>query len=335
MKSLVWIGPALLCVLTAAPVRAQSAGRASAAGQASASGRAADVASEREIRQTFDAFNAAWERRDAAFIDRFYAHDSAATFFFERRQLSGWARVDTLYRNMFASAARGRVRSLYEVLDVGARGTVGWLAANFRLEVIETNGDTSVDEGRQSLVFEKRGGRWVVVHRHTSFQAPPGAQRRVALHSSPGPLWSSADDTSGGPDARAIRHRREGSNAAIAVHDTGGIGAILSPAVVVVTSNSAHVAGRDDNVARFADQFRTRPDIVYRRTPDVVSVFAPWSMASEQGRWTGSWTDADGRISIGGTYQAKWRKLGQEWFVESETYVPDRCTGGKYCTTVP
>jgi hypothetical protein len=40
------------------------------------------------------------------------------------------------------------------------------------------------------VVFERREGRWVVVHRHTSFQAPPGPQRRVPLHTEPAPLWS-------------------------------------------------------------------------------------------------------------------------------------------------
>ena len=66
----------------------------------------ADVRSRSEVIALFRAFNDAWERRDAAFIDRYYAHDSTGVFFFERRQLQGWPRVDTLYRNMFANAAR-------------------------------------------------------------------------------------------------------------------------------------------------------------------------------------------------------------------------------------
>jgi ketosteroid isomerase-like protein len=294
-----------------------------------------DQRSAREIETLFVEFNAAWERRDAAFIDRYYAHDSGGMFFFERRQLKGWPRVDTLYQNMFANAARGRVRSRYEVLDVGARGNVGWLAATFRLEVIEASGDTTVDEGRQSLVFERREGRWVVVHRHTSFQAPPGPQRRVPLHVTPGPLWSPADDTTGGPDAREIRRRRESSNAAIAQHDTAGIAAILAPNVVVVSSNSVQTAGRDANVKRFAEQFLARPDVVYRRTPDEVRVFAPWRMASEHGRWTGSWSEGDGKLTIGGTYFAKWRAVNGQWLVESETYVPERCSGAEYCRAIP
>jgi ketosteroid isomerase-like protein len=136
-------------------------------------------------------------------------------------------------------------------------------------------------------------------------------------------------------DADLIRRRRESSNAAIARHDTAGIAAILAPQVVVVTSNSAQVIGRAANARLFAEQFRTRPDVRYRRTPEAVTVFAPWGMASESGRWTGGWTDDDGRITLGGRYFAKWRVIEGEWLVESETYVPEQCTGGRYCSTRP
>lgn len=149
----------------------------------------------------------------------------------------------------------------------------------------------------------------------------------VILTASPALAQSPADRQA----AVEVRKLRESSNAAIARHDTAGIAAILAPDVVVVTSNSAHTIGRDTNAQRFAEQFRTRPDVVYRRTPAEVRVFAPWGMASEHGRWTGSWTDADGKIEIGGSYFAKWRKLEGRWLVESETYVPERCTGGAYC----
>ena len=296
---------------------------------------AADQRSAGEVRALFEAFNAAWERRDQSFIERYFAHDPNGVFFFERRQLLGWPKVDSLYRTMFASAARGQVRSHFTLFDVRARGDVAWLGAGFRLEVIEPTGDTTVDEGRQSVVFERRNGRWVVVHRHTSFQAPPGPQRRVPLHTSPGPLWSPADDTTGGPAAIAIRRLREMSNAAIARHDTAGLAAILAPNVVVVASTSSTTTGRDANVARFAEQFRSRADVVYRRTPGDVVVFSPWRMASESGTWTGSWSEPDGKVVIGGRYFAKWRDVAGRWLVESETYVPERCNGSTYCARVP
>jgi ketosteroid isomerase-like protein len=136
-------------------------------------------------------------------------------------------------------------------------------------------------------------------------------------------------------DERAIRQRRAASNAAIARQDTGGIGAALAEDVIVVTSGSLKRVGRAANMTSFADQFRTRPDVVYERTPDQVRVYEPWGMASEAGRWVGSWTETDGRIQIGGIYFAKWRFRNGSWLIESETYVPERCTGGAYCRTPP
>ena len=145
---------------------------------------------EEEIRARFAAFNQAWERRDMTFVRDYYAHDAEMLLFFERRQLLGWPRVETLYENMFSHASRGRVESTTSNLQVKAFGNVGYVAANFHLQVTEPSGEVSADVGRQTVVFERREGRWVVVHRHTSFQAPPGPQRRVPLHTEPGPLWS-------------------------------------------------------------------------------------------------------------------------------------------------
>lgn len=149
-----------------------------------------DEGAEEEIRARFEAFNRAWERRDMAFVRGYYAHDPGMLVFFERRQLRGWPRVETLYENMFAHAARGRIESTTSNLQVKAQGNLGYVAANFHLQITEPSGEVSADVGRQSVVFERRDGRWVVIHRHTSFQAPPGPQRKVPLHTEPGPLWS-------------------------------------------------------------------------------------------------------------------------------------------------
>jgi len=151
----------------------------------------------------------------------------------------------------------------------------------------------------------------------------------VILSLGPISAWQAASDD------QQIRARRAASNAAIARHDAAGVGAILAPNVSVITSNSIHREGREANIQSFAEQFRTRPDVVYLRTPDDVRVFRPWLMAAEHGRWTGSWTDPDGTIRLTGSYYAKWRKLDGQWLIESEIFVPETCTGGAYCTRVP
>jgi ketosteroid isomerase-like protein len=168
----------------------------------------------------------------------------------------------------------------------------------------------------------------------------PGSARRVAACVYALGLVAVAREVAAQGDvarrsATLIRQLRETSNAAIARHDTAGIAAILAPNVVVVASTSAVTVGRDANAARFAEQFRTRPDVVYRRTPREVTVFTPWRMASESGTWTGSWTHSDGKVTISGRYFAKWQELEGRWLVQSETYLPERCSGSAYCTQVP
>ena len=136
-------------------------------------------------------------------------------------------------------------------------------------------------------------------------------------------------------DADLIRSRRESSNAAIARHDTAGFAAILAPDLVVVSSTSTHHHSKKEHLRSMAEWFVARPDVIYRRTPDSVRVFEPWRMASETGTWVGSWTAADGKVVIGGRYFAKWRFSDGAWLVESETYVPEHCTGSVYCSSMP
>jgi len=148
-----------------------------------------DAQSKDEVKARLDAFNRAWMERDMSFIRDFYAHDENMLLFFERRQLHGFDNVETLYQNMFAHARPGTVRSSYSNLAVDASGDMAYVAANFQLEVENPEGETMTDSGRVTVVFERREDDWVAVHRHTSFQAPPGPQRQLPLHTDPGPLW--------------------------------------------------------------------------------------------------------------------------------------------------
>ncbi len=149
-----------------------------------------DAASVEQVRDCFYKFQEAWKARDMTFIRSFYAHDPDMLLFFERRQLRGWDKVETLYENMFAHALAGSVKSNYSNVDVMASGDMAYVAANFHLQVTNPEGEELTDEGRVTVIFERRGDQWVVVHRHTSFQAPPGPHRRVPIHEEPGPLWS-------------------------------------------------------------------------------------------------------------------------------------------------
>lgn len=136
-------------------------------------------------------------------------------------------------------------------------------------------------------------------------------------------------------DEQLIREARARSNQAIAAHDLAGIARVWMEDLHVVSSTSSQAAGREANRQRMATQFKNRPDTIYVRTPTVVEVYPSWAVASERGDWTGRWTEPDGKLEIGGTYQAQWRKVDGQWLIQAELFVPTRCTGSAYCRQRP
>lgn len=146
-------------------------------------------------------------------------------------------------------------------------------------------------------------------------------------------LSLSAAQTPG--DVQLVRAARDRSNAAIAKHDLDGIAAAWMDDVHVVSSTSTQTAGKNANRERMAAQFKNRPDTIYVRKPATIEVYAPWSVASERGEWTGKWTEPDGLLEIGGTYQAQWRKVDRRWLIQGELFVPTHCKGSKYCNRRP
>jgi ketosteroid isomerase-like protein len=136
-------------------------------------------------------------------------------------------------------------------------------------------------------------------------------------------------------DEQTIRDLRAKSNAAIAAHDVAGIARAWMNDFHVVSSTSAQAAGSQANQQRMAAQFKNRPDTIYLRTPQAVDIYAPWNVASERGTWVGRWTEADGKLEIGGTYLAQWRKFNGQWLIQAELYVPTHCRGSNYCNQHP
>ena len=137
-------------------------------------------------------------------------------------------------------------------------------------------------------------------------------------------------------DDQPIRAARARSTAAMAAHDLDGISRLWMEDVHIVTSTSAKGSGREENRRRMARQFASRPDTTYVRQTSQVEVYAPWAVASERGEWTGTWTEPDGKVTIGGTYLAQWRKDGDEWLIQAEVFVPVRCSGSvRYCSQRP
>jgi len=136
-------------------------------------------------------------------------------------------------------------------------------------------------------------------------------------------------------DEKSIRSIRELSNRSIALHDTVTISNAWTTDYHMITSRNSEVSGRDIATKKFVDEFKSRPDVFYIRTPKTIQVFTAWKMASEQGEWTGRWRDKESIIEVGGTYFAKWHKVDNKWLIRAEVFVPLKCEGGKFCDQSP
>ena len=109
----------------------------------------------------------------------------------------------------------------------------------------------------------------------------------------------------------------------------------MMPDVTVMSSTSAAATGAIANVQRMAAQFARRPDTRWVRTPDRITVFDAWAVASERGHWVGTWTEPDGPVTIRGSYEAQWRRVDGVWRIQGELFVPLHCDGGAYCLARP
>ena len=140
---------------------------------------------------------------------------------------------------------------------------------------------------------------------------------------------------SASPDEIQIREIRSQSNLSIANHDSITIANYWTNDFHLISSRNFELSGREANRQSFIQEFNTKKEVVYVRTPVQISIYADWSMASETGTWTGQWQESDGTVQLSGTYYAKWHKLGGTWKIRAEIYTPLTCSGSTFCNQAP
>jgi ketosteroid isomerase-like protein len=134
---------------------------------------------------------------------------------------------------------------------------------------------------------------------------------------------------------KQIRTSRQEFNEAIARHDTTVLASFFTDDYTLITARNAEAKGKEGGQRALANAFRTQKNVVYVRTPTQIDVFESWHMASETGKWTGTWQEPDGVVKMSGTYSAKWHQINGQWKIRAEVFTPLRCSGSKYCEKGP
>lgn len=123
-----------------------------------------------EIAALLEASAAAWTRGDLAAFMSDYANDSTLTYISGGRAQSGWQALYDHYTTAYF--APGRTRDSLAFTDIAVHPLTPDLAyatARFALH----RGDSVTGSGPLTLILQRRGPRWVILHDHTSADATP------------------------------------------------------------------------------------------------------------------------------------------------------------------
>ena len=123
------------------------------------------------MRSTLDA----WETLDPANPAPFYAKDADAAFYdIAPLKYASWAEYAEGVKKVVAGFASLKF-TLADDLRTHQHGNLAWGTATWHADVVNKDGSKEGLDGRWTVVWEKRGKDWLIVHEHVSapLPAPP------------------------------------------------------------------------------------------------------------------------------------------------------------------
>jgi ketosteroid isomerase-like protein len=128
---------------------------------------------EQAVRALVPRIVASWETFDLTKIERYYARDPDLTYFdLAPLKYNNWAEYRATVPKVLFDPNSSLKLKVNDDLRVHSRGSLAWATFTFGADVTAKQGATSHLEGRWTMVLEKRGTNWLVVHEHVS--APLG-----------------------------------------------------------------------------------------------------------------------------------------------------------------
>jgi len=130
-------------------------------GSAATQGRDADA-----VRKTLTDMAAAFERDDRAALERLWATDESVLVFENGHANVGWAN----YRDTHLGpemAAMENTRFVLEDVRAHVTGSTAWVTLSYTISA-DVSGRRVDGNGLATVVLEKRDGRWLIVHWHSS-----------------------------------------------------------------------------------------------------------------------------------------------------------------------
>lgn len=130
----------------------------------------AGTTEEEKIDAVIAAVIQAYRTGDYAAMRRYYAPEATVVPSDYSPPLVGWANVEPRYRRAYANLTG--VEMIRENTRIERRGKLAWAVYQWRFAGVVGPRAFGV-QGHTTLIFEKRGGNWLILHNHTSAIPPP------------------------------------------------------------------------------------------------------------------------------------------------------------------
>jgi len=117
--------------------------------------------------------DAAWESLKAENAAPYYAHDAGLVFYDAAPlKYDGWTAYRDGAQKLFLDTATSLKFKVNDDLKVFRRGTMAFTTRTMHLSANMKQGKPVDFDGRDTCIWENRGGKWIIVHEHFSAPLP-------------------------------------------------------------------------------------------------------------------------------------------------------------------
>ena len=133
----------------------------------------ASALADDDLRSLMPRIMHAWDDLDPATAAPYYAKDPKLVFYDDAPlKYIGWEAYARGVKKEFAGY-KSFATTLNDDIDVHRVGDAfAWGTATWRAKGVKLDGSSEMVDGRWTVCFEKRDGKWLIVHEHVSVPTP-------------------------------------------------------------------------------------------------------------------------------------------------------------------
>ena len=127
----------------------------------------ASMSDEQKIDYTIGQMLAAWQVGDTAGMHKYFTEDVSVVAGTWTPPAMGWTNYLAAYQVQRARMQQVRMERSNTLIRIAPSGNVAWACYQWEFSGM-VDGAASAADGQTTLIFEKRGDDWLIIHNHTS-----------------------------------------------------------------------------------------------------------------------------------------------------------------------